>query len=99
MAHFVTDKPNGLAKIHNFVGDWSPLKDSEDSFERAFGLRYEPLEARVREDIIQYGGNLRLNDLNERTSTDRRLRADRHRDCREQAAAFAHTWKYLRPDL
>lgn len=66
LAHFVMDQPDGLAKIHNFVDDWSPLQDSEDSFERAFGLRYEPLEARVREDIIQDGGNLRLNDLTQR---------------------------------
>jgi hypothetical protein len=37
--------------------------DSEDSFEQAFGLRYDPLETRVRKDIIREGGGVRLGPL------------------------------------
>lgn len=59
LAHFVMDQPEGLARIHRFVDGWTPDMDSEDSFERAFGLRYDPLETRVRQDIIRDGGDVR----------------------------------------
>lgn len=59
LAHFVMDQPEGLARIHRFVDGWTPAMDSEDSFEQAFGLRYAPLEARMRETIIQGGGDMR----------------------------------------
>jgi len=59
LAHFVMDHPEGLARIHRFVDGWTPNMDGEDSFERAFGLRYAPLEARVRAEIIREGGDLR----------------------------------------
>ncbi|MGB6229208.1 MAG: hypothetical protein WBF53_03660, partial [Litorimonas sp.] len=54
LAQFVIEQPDGLARIHRFVDGWSPEDgspnaDSEDSFERAFGLRYDGLEARLRE--------------------------------------------------
>lgn len=60
LAHFVMDQPEGLARVHRFVDGWAPDMDSEDSFEQAFGLRYDPLESRVREDIIRGGGGVRL---------------------------------------
>lgn len=60
LTHFIMDQPEGLARVHRFVDGWTPAIDSEDSFERAFGLRYEPLETRVREDIIRDGGRMRL---------------------------------------
>lgn len=63
LAHFVMDQPEGLARVHRFVDGWAPDIDSEDSFEQAFGLRYDPLEARVREDIIREGGSVRLAPL------------------------------------
>lgn len=62
LAHFVMDQPEGLANVHRFVDGWTPSMDSEDSFEQAFGLRYAPLEARVREEIIREGGQMRLGD-------------------------------------
>ncbi|WP_189498799.1 hypothetical protein [Algimonas arctica] len=63
LAHFVMDQPEGLARVHRFVDGWAPNIDSEDSFEQAFGLRYDPLETRVREDIIREGGGVRLGPL------------------------------------
>ncbi|WP_298915788.1 DUF1570 domain-containing protein [uncultured Algimonas sp.] len=60
LAHFVMDQPDGLASIHRFVDEWSPANDSEASFEAAFGLGYDPLEARIRRDIVRDGGHLRL---------------------------------------
>lgn len=63
LAHFVMDQPEGLARVHRFVDGWAPDIDSEDSFEQAFGLRYDPLETRVREDIIREGGGIRLGPL------------------------------------
>jgi hypothetical protein len=66
LAHFIMDQPEGLARVHRFVDGWTPAIDSEDSFERAFGLRYEPLEARVREDIVREGGRMRLRSPNTR---------------------------------
>jgi len=60
LAHFVMDQPEGLARVHRFVDGWTPDRDSEESFEQAFGLRYAPLEARVREEIIREGGQMRL---------------------------------------
>lgn len=59
LAHFVMDQPQGLARVHRFVDGWTSDMDSEDSFERAFGLRYAPLETRVREDIVREGGAVR----------------------------------------
>lgn len=59
LAHFVMDQPEGLARVHRFVDGWAPDIDSEDSFEKAFGLRYDPLEARVREEIVRDGGEVR----------------------------------------
>lgn len=60
LAHFVMDQPEGLARINHFVDGWTPNVDSEDSFEQAFGLRYAPLETRVREEIVLRGGQMRL---------------------------------------
>lgn len=59
LAHFVMDQPEGLARIHRFVDGWTEEIDSEDSFERAFGLRYDPLATRVRQDIVRGGGAVR----------------------------------------
>jgi len=59
LAHFVMDQPEGLSRIHRFVDGWTPTMDSEDSFEEAFGLRYAPLEARVRAEIVREGGDVR----------------------------------------
>ena len=63
LAHFVMTEPEGLANIHRFVDDWDVATDSEDSFERAFGLRYGPLEDRVRGRLGQPGGSLRVRDV------------------------------------
>lgn len=49
LAQFVMDQPDGLARVHAFVDGWLPAKDSEDSFEAAFGLRYGPLETWMRD--------------------------------------------------
>lgn len=65
LAHFVMDQADGLARIHRFVDGWQPDADSEDSFEQAFGLRYAPLETRIREEIIRDGGNLRIQRITE----------------------------------
>lgn len=58
LAHFIMDRPDGLARIHRFVDRWHPATDSEDSFEQEFGLRYDRLEAEVRQE---FSG--RANDL------------------------------------
>ncbi|MEM7727873.1 MAG: hypothetical protein AAF311_01215 [Pseudomonadota bacterium] len=60
LAHFIMDQPDGLASIHRFVDGWTPDADGEDSFEAAFGLRYDTLEVRVRREIARNGGGLRL---------------------------------------
>lgn len=51
LANFVMRQPDGLSRVHRFVDYWQPDTDSEDSFEQAFGLRYGPLEARMRDDL------------------------------------------------
>lgn len=65
LAHFVMDQPEGLARVHRFVDGWTPEIDSEDSFERAFGLRYDPLESRIRQDIVRDGGAVRQSGASE----------------------------------
>ncbi len=63
LAHFVMTEPGGLANIHRFVDGWDASSDSEDSFERAFGLRYGPLEERVRGRLGKPGGTLRVTEV------------------------------------
>jgi hypothetical protein len=62
LAQFVLEQPDGLASIHRFVDAWSPSEDSEDSFEAIFGLRYDPLEAKVRRKIAQGQDTLRMGE-------------------------------------
>lgn len=81
LAHFIMDQPEGLASIHRFVDGWEPMIDSEDSFEAAFGLRYDPLLEQVKSDIVRQGGKLRTRPatpllpvevtIRARTKTDR----------------------------
>lgn len=59
LAHFIMDQPEGLASIHRFVDGWSPEADSEESFEAAFGLGYDPLVDQIKTDIVRRGGKLR----------------------------------------
>ncbi len=63
LAHFVMTEPGGLANIHRFVDGWDEASDSEDSFERVFGLRYGPLEERVRGRLGKPGGTLRVREV------------------------------------
>lgn len=53
LAHFVLDQPEGLTAIHRFVDGWPKYGDSEDSFERAFGMRYNSLEERMRDRLTR----------------------------------------------
>ncbi|MGB6318289.1 MAG: hypothetical protein WBG08_06600 [Litorimonas sp.] len=53
LANFVMDQPEGLARIHRFVDGWSDGRTGEDSFQQAFGLGYEGLEARLRQAVSQ----------------------------------------------
>ncbi|MEM9599602.1 MAG: hypothetical protein AAF926_01145 [Pseudomonadota bacterium] len=48
LANFIMAQPDGLTQVHQFLDGWSRGGDSEDSFERAFGLSYAPLEAALR---------------------------------------------------
>ena len=60
LARFVIDQDDGLARVHNFVDGLRDGADSEDSFEAAFGLRYGPLEARVRGGLSDTNARLRV---------------------------------------
>ncbi len=51
LAQFVIAQPDGLASVHRFVDGLEPGGSGEDSFEAAFGLRYDPLESRIRERL------------------------------------------------
>ena len=81
LAHFIMDQPEGLASIHRFVDGWSPKIDSEDSFEAAFGLRYDPLLEQVKRDIVRQGGKLRTQSATQirpvTVTTDPRSESDR----------------------
>jgi hypothetical protein len=68
LAHFVVNQPEGLTRIHRFVDGLEAYGDSEDSFEAAFGLRYESLEARMRERVTRGEAPLRARQLSPRAA-------------------------------
>ena len=53
LARFVMNQPEGLARVEAFVEGLSEGRDSEDSFESAFGLRFAALEARMRAGLSE----------------------------------------------
>ena len=63
LARFVMDQPRGLARAHAFVDGLAPARDSEDSFEAAFGLRYGPLEQAIRAEADSADGPVRVSRL------------------------------------
>ena len=64
LARFVMNQPEGLARIDRFVDSLGEGRDSEDSFESAFGLRFATLEARMRAGLSEQDA-LRVRTLGE----------------------------------
>ncbi len=71
LAHYIMDQPNGLARVHRFVDEWDTDIDSEESFRRAFGVRYAGLERNMRRDMA--ADTMSLRQFSAPLNTDNRL--------------------------